>query len=177
MRCGACQGSVQARGIGTAARRGCCALSGGPSGLLRLADRYLCMPFWSADIHAEWIRSLLPDLPDPGDWHVLAAVRGHRAHEHDCGDRAQAHGRPHCRLPDAFSAQAPLRASALNQGSRRWQPARGLRRSSTLLAETFHQFGRRGPTFRNLKVERSLFDAVGSGSVEGDNQRCALRLR
>ena len=32
--------------------------------LLRLADRHLYAPLWSADIHAEWIRSLLADRPD-----------------------------------------------------------------------------------------------------------------
>ncbi len=32
--------------------------------LLRLADRYLYAPLWSADIHAEWMRSLLVDRPD-----------------------------------------------------------------------------------------------------------------
>lgn len=32
--------------------------------LLRLADRYLYRPLWSADIHAEWMRSLLADRPD-----------------------------------------------------------------------------------------------------------------
>ena len=32
--------------------------------LLRLADRYLYSPLWSADIHAEWMRSLLIDRPD-----------------------------------------------------------------------------------------------------------------
>ena len=32
--------------------------------LLRLADRYLFAPLWSADIHAEWMRSLLADRPD-----------------------------------------------------------------------------------------------------------------
>ena len=32
--------------------------------LLRLADQYLYMPLWSADIHAEWIRSVLADRPD-----------------------------------------------------------------------------------------------------------------
>ncbi len=32
--------------------------------LLRLADQYLYAPFWSADIHAEWIRSVLADRPD-----------------------------------------------------------------------------------------------------------------
>ena len=32
--------------------------------LLRLADRYLYAPLWSADIHAEWMRSLLADRPD-----------------------------------------------------------------------------------------------------------------
>ena len=32
--------------------------------LLRLADRYLYAPLWSADIHEEWIRSLLADRPD-----------------------------------------------------------------------------------------------------------------
>ena len=31
---------------------------------LRLADRYLYVPLWSADIHAEWVRSLLADRPD-----------------------------------------------------------------------------------------------------------------
>ncbi len=29
--------------------------------LLRLADRYLYAPLWSADIHEEWMRSLLAD--------------------------------------------------------------------------------------------------------------------
>ena len=32
--------------------------------LLRLADRYLFTPLWSADIHTEWTRSLLADRPD-----------------------------------------------------------------------------------------------------------------
>ncbi|MCY4431691.1 MAG: PIN domain-containing protein, partial [Rhodospirillales bacterium] len=32
--------------------------------LLRLADRYLFTPLWSADIHAEWTRSLLADRLD-----------------------------------------------------------------------------------------------------------------
>ena len=32
--------------------------------LLRLADRYLYAPLWTADIHAEWMRSLLADRPD-----------------------------------------------------------------------------------------------------------------
>ena len=32
--------------------------------LLRLADRYLYAPLWSADIHAEWIGSVLADRPD-----------------------------------------------------------------------------------------------------------------
>ena len=32
--------------------------------LLRLADRHLLAPRWSADIHAEWMRSLLADRPD-----------------------------------------------------------------------------------------------------------------
>ena len=32
--------------------------------LLRLADRYLYTPLWSADIHAEWMRNLLVDT-DP----------------------------------------------------------------------------------------------------------------
>ena len=32
--------------------------------LLRLADRYLFAPLWRADIHAEWMRSLLADRPD-----------------------------------------------------------------------------------------------------------------
>ena len=32
--------------------------------LLRLADRYLFAPLWSADIHAEWKRNLLADRPD-----------------------------------------------------------------------------------------------------------------
>ncbi len=42
--------------------------------LLRLADRYLYAPLWSADIHAEWMRSLLIDRPDidPG---VLGRTR------------------------------------------------------------------------------------------------------
>ena len=31
--------------------------------LLRLADRYLYAPLWTADIHAEWMRSLLADRP------------------------------------------------------------------------------------------------------------------
>ena len=39
-----------------------------PAGLrdvfLRLADQYLYAPLWSADIHAEWIRSVLADRPD-----------------------------------------------------------------------------------------------------------------
>ena len=32
--------------------------------LLRLAGQYLYAPLWSADIHAEWIRSVLADRPD-----------------------------------------------------------------------------------------------------------------
>lgn len=32
--------------------------------LLRLADRDLYVPLWSAEIHAEWIRGLLKDRPD-----------------------------------------------------------------------------------------------------------------
>jgi len=32
--------------------------------LLRLADLYLFAPLWSADIHTEWMRSLLSDRPD-----------------------------------------------------------------------------------------------------------------
>ena len=32
--------------------------------LLRLADQYLYAPLWSADIHAEWIGSVLSDRPD-----------------------------------------------------------------------------------------------------------------
>ncbi len=42
--------------------------------LLRLANRYLYAPLWSADIHAEWMRSLLADRPDldPG---VLVRTR------------------------------------------------------------------------------------------------------
>ena len=32
--------------------------------LLRLADRYLYAPLWSADIHEEWMRSLLADRPN-----------------------------------------------------------------------------------------------------------------
>lgn len=32
--------------------------------LLRLADQYLYAPLWSADIHAEWIRSVLAARPD-----------------------------------------------------------------------------------------------------------------
>ena len=32
--------------------------------LLRLADQYLYAPLWSADIHGEWIGSLLADRPD-----------------------------------------------------------------------------------------------------------------
>ncbi len=32
--------------------------------LLRLADRHLHAPLWSADIHEEWMRSLLADRPD-----------------------------------------------------------------------------------------------------------------
>ena len=32
--------------------------------LLRLADRYLYAPLWSADIHAEWIRNLRMNRPD-----------------------------------------------------------------------------------------------------------------
>ena len=42
--------------------------------LLRLADRYLFTPLWSADIHAEWTRSLLADRPDL-DAAVLARTR------------------------------------------------------------------------------------------------------
>ena len=59
--------------------------------LLRLADRYLFTPLWSADIHAEWMRSLLADRPDLDaavlertrsvmDGHFPeAVVTGHRA--------------------------------------------------------------------------------------------------
>ena len=32
--------------------------------LLRLADQYLYAPLWSADIHAEWIGSVVVDRPD-----------------------------------------------------------------------------------------------------------------
>lgn len=32
--------------------------------LLRLADRYLYAPLWSADIHSEWINALLADRAD-----------------------------------------------------------------------------------------------------------------
>ena len=32
--------------------------------LLRLADQYLYAPLWSADIHEEWIGSILTDRPD-----------------------------------------------------------------------------------------------------------------
>ena len=32
--------------------------------LLRLADQYLYVPLWSAEIHAEWIGSVLSDRPD-----------------------------------------------------------------------------------------------------------------
>ena len=32
--------------------------------LLRLADRYLFAPLWSAHIHAEWTRNLLADRPE-----------------------------------------------------------------------------------------------------------------
>ena len=32
--------------------------------LLRLANQYLYSPLWSADIHAEWIGSILADRPD-----------------------------------------------------------------------------------------------------------------
>ena len=32
--------------------------------LLRLADRYLYAPLWTADLHEEWMRSLLADRPD-----------------------------------------------------------------------------------------------------------------
>ena len=35
--------------------------------LLRLADGYLHAPLWSADIHAEWMRSLRADRPDIDD--------------------------------------------------------------------------------------------------------------
>ena len=34
--------------------------------LLRLADQYPYAPLWSADIHAEWIGSVLADRPDLG---------------------------------------------------------------------------------------------------------------
>ena len=51
--------------------------------LLRLADRYLFAPLWSADIHTEWMRSLLDpfvvDLFEASPDEVLATVRGHRA--------------------------------------------------------------------------------------------------
>ncbi len=43
--------------------------------LLRLADRYLYAPLWSADIHAEWMRSLLRDRPDL-DAALLERTRG-----------------------------------------------------------------------------------------------------
>ena len=42
--------------------------------LLRLADRYLHAPLWSADILAEWMRSLLADRPDI-ETAVLARTR------------------------------------------------------------------------------------------------------
>ncbi len=42
--------------------------------LLRLADRYLFAPLWSADIHAEWTRSLSADRPDL-DARVLERTR------------------------------------------------------------------------------------------------------
>ena len=42
--------------------------------LLRLADRYLYAPLWSADIHAEWMQSLLADRPDL-DREVLERTR------------------------------------------------------------------------------------------------------
>lgn len=53
--------------------------------LLRLADRRLYAPLWSADIHAEWMRNLLADRPHLSadtlertraamDWHFPAAV-------------------------------------------------------------------------------------------------------
>ena len=42
--------------------------------LLRLADRHLYAPLWSADIHAEWMRSLLADWPDIEAGDYLAAL-------------------------------------------------------------------------------------------------------
>ena len=42
--------------------------------LLRLADRYLFSPLWSADIHAEWTSNLLADRPDI-DQNVLDRTR------------------------------------------------------------------------------------------------------
>ena len=42
--------------------------------LLRLADRYLFAPLWSADIHAEWTSNLLADRPDI-DSNVLDRTR------------------------------------------------------------------------------------------------------
>ena len=42
--------------------------------LLRLADRYLFAPLWSADIHAQWTGSLLADRPDI-DLNVLDRTR------------------------------------------------------------------------------------------------------
>ena len=42
--------------------------------LLRLADRYLFAPLWSADIHAEWKSNLLADRPDV-DPDVLDRIR------------------------------------------------------------------------------------------------------
>ena len=42
--------------------------------LLRLADRYLFAPLWSADIHAEWMRSLSANRPDL-DARVLERTR------------------------------------------------------------------------------------------------------
>ena len=50
--------------------------------LLRLADQYLYAPLWSADIHAEWIRSVLADRPDltegMGLVQTAALVRAHQ---------------------------------------------------------------------------------------------------
>ena len=42
--------------------------------LLRLADRYVYAPLWSADLRAEWMRSLLADRSD-NDTGVLDKTR------------------------------------------------------------------------------------------------------
>ena len=69
--------------------------------LLRLADRYLYTPLWSADIHAEWMRNLLVDRPDlSGDMleRTRAVMDGHFPEAVVTGYEAVAAGLD---LPDA----------------------------------------------------------------------------